>query len=77
MSFGMTYVAPALPDFLAERLFEPLGMTHSTFITDRADDAAVFYGLQTTCLDLARFGEQTYAGFDLDDPTFYTWRNPG
>jgi CubicO group peptidase (beta-lactamase class C family) len=42
--------------FARERLFDPLGMTHSTFITDRADDAAVFYGLQTTCLDLARFG---------------------
>jgi CubicO group peptidase (beta-lactamase class C family) len=42
--------------FARERLFQPLGMTHSTFITDRADDAAVFYGLQTTCLDLARFG---------------------
>ena len=43
--------------FARERLFEPLGMTHTSFITDRADDAAVFYGLQTTCLDLARFGE--------------------
>ena len=42
--------------FARERLFEPLGMTHTSFITDRADDAAVFYGLQTTCLDLARFG---------------------
>ncbi len=43
-------------EFARTRLFEPLGMSHSTFITDRADDAAVFYGLQTTCLDLARFG---------------------
>ncbi|MBL0747623.1 serine hydrolase domain-containing protein [Nocardioides baculatus] len=44
--------------FARERLFEPLGMTHTNFITDRADNAAVmFYGLQTTCLDLARFGE--------------------
>ena len=42
--------------FARERLFEPLGMTHSTFITDRADDAAVFYGVHTTCLDLARLG---------------------
>ena len=42
--------------YARQRLFEPAGMTHSTFITDRADDAAVFYGLQTTCLDLARFG---------------------
>lgn len=43
-------------DFARTRLFEPLGMDHSRFITDRADSAAVFYGLQTTCLDLARFG---------------------
>jgi CubicO group peptidase (beta-lactamase class C family) len=42
--------------FARTRLFEPLGMTRSTFITDRADDAAVFYGLRTTCLDLARLG---------------------
>lgn len=42
--------------FARTRLFEPLGMDHSTFITDRADNAAVFYGLRTTCLDLARFG---------------------
>jgi CubicO group peptidase (beta-lactamase class C family) len=31
-------------------------MTRSSFITDRADDAAVFYGLRTTCLDIARLG---------------------
>ena len=42
--------------FARERLFEPLGMTRPAFVTDRAGDAAVFYGLQTTCLDLARFG---------------------
>ncbi len=42
--------------FARTRLFTPLGMTHSRFTTDRAGDAAVFYGLQTTCLDLARFG---------------------
>jgi CubicO group peptidase (beta-lactamase class C family) len=43
--------------FAEERLFGPLGMRHTTFITDRADNSAVvFYGLQTTCLDLARFG---------------------
>lgn len=42
--------------FARTRLFEPLGMTRSSFITDRADDAAVFYGMRTTCLDLARLG---------------------
>jgi CubicO group peptidase (beta-lactamase class C family) len=52
--------------FARERLFEPLGMRHSTFITDRADDAAVFYGLQTTCLDLARFGSLYLAQGKVD-----------
>lgn len=42
--------------FAERRLFRPLGMTHSSLTVDRAGDAAVFYGLQTTCLDLARFG---------------------
>jgi CubicO group peptidase (beta-lactamase class C family) len=42
--------------FARDRLFEPLGMIHTQFITDRADDAAVFYGLRTTCLDIARLG---------------------
>ncbi|MDR7253918.1 CubicO group peptidase (beta-lactamase class C family) [Nocardioides sp. BE266] len=43
--------------FARTRLFKPLGMTHSELITDRSDNAAmVFYGLRTTCLDLARFG---------------------
>lgn len=61
--------------FARERLFEPLGMTRTSFITDRADDAAVFYGLQTTCLDLARFGELYLArgrvdGRQLLDPSF-------
>jgi len=43
--------------FARTRLFEPLDMTHTSFITDRADNSAVvFYGLRTTCLDIARFG---------------------
>ncbi|HXV92891.1 MAG TPA: serine hydrolase domain-containing protein [Pseudonocardia sp.] len=42
--------------FARKRLFEPLGMTRTSFVTDRADDAAVFYGLRTTCLDIARLG---------------------
>jgi CubicO group peptidase (beta-lactamase class C family) len=42
--------------FARERLFEPLGMTRSSLVTDRAGDAAVFYGLRTTCLDIARLG---------------------
>ena len=54
--------------FARTRLFEPLGMAHSTFITDRADDAAVFYGLRTTCLDIARFG-MLYLGEGVVDGT--------
>lgn len=42
--------------FARTRLFEPLGMTRTSFVTDRAGDAAVFYGLRTTCLDIARLG---------------------
>lgn len=49
-------------DFARTRLFEPLGMSRSSFITDRADNAAVFYGLRTTCLDLARFGSLYLGG---------------
>ena len=52
--------------FAQTRLFGPLGMDHSTFITDRADNAAVFYGLQTTCLDLARFGSLYLDGGTVD-----------
>ncbi len=43
--------------FARKRLFEPLGMTHTTFTTDRLDnDPDVRYGVKTTCLDLARLG---------------------
>ena len=52
--------------FAQTRLFGPLGMDHSTFITDRADNAAIFYGLQTTCLDLARFGSLYLDGGTAD-----------
>ncbi|GAB3020191.1 hypothetical protein GCM10011376_37060 [Nocardioides flavus (ex Wang et al. 2016)] len=52
--------------FARERLFEPLGMTRSSFVTDRADDAAVFYGMRTTCLDIARLGRLYLAGGTVD-----------
>lgn len=42
--------------FARTRLFEPLGMAHSSFVTDRSGGAAVFYGVRTTCLDIARLG---------------------
>lgn len=54
--------------FARTRLFEPLGMTHSSLITDRLDAAMVFYGLRTTCLDLARFGS-LYLGTGKVDGT--------
>jgi CubicO group peptidase (beta-lactamase class C family) len=43
-------------EFARRRLFEPLGMDHSTLTTDPAGNALTYAGLQTTCLDLARFG---------------------
>jgi CubicO group peptidase (beta-lactamase class C family) len=42
--------------YAAERLFAPVGMTHSTMTTDPAGGTNTFFGLQTTCEDLARFG---------------------
>ncbi len=40
-----------------EWLFEPLGMTHSRMSGDRSGSSTgTFSGLQSTCLDLARFG---------------------
>jgi CubicO group peptidase (beta-lactamase class C family) len=43
-------------DFARTQLFEPLGMRHSELTTDAAGNALTYAGLQTTCLDLARFG---------------------
>lgn len=54
--------------FARTRLFEPLGMDHSSLITDELDDAMVFYGVRTTCLDLARFGS-LYLGTGKVDGT--------
>lgn len=43
--------------FAARRLFAPLGMTHTRMVRDASGrSTTVFFGLQTTCLDLARFG---------------------
>jgi len=42
--------------FAQQRLFEPLGMTHTTMTTDAAGNAQMFMGVQSTCRDLARFG---------------------
>lgn len=43
-------------DFARTRLFRPLKMARSSLTVDRAGDAAVFYGLRTTCLDVAKLG---------------------
>lgn len=51
---GATGQAPA--DFADDVLFEPIGMAHSHLGTDAAGNTLTFMGLQTTCLDLARFG---------------------
>jgi CubicO group peptidase (beta-lactamase class C family) len=52
--------APA--DFARTRLFEPIGMAHSALSTDPAGNTLTFMGLQTTCLDLARFGSLALRG---------------
>ena len=43
-------------DFAETTLFEPIGMDDSVMTTDGAGNTITFMGLQTTCLDLARFG---------------------
>lgn len=42
-------------EYARTRLFEPLGMA-SDMTFDRAGNALVFMGMQSSCLDLARFG---------------------
>jgi CubicO group peptidase (beta-lactamase class C family) len=42
--------------FARRRLFEPLGMTHTTMTTDKAGNAQMFEGVRSTCRDMARFG---------------------
>lgn len=45
-------------EFAAERLFEPLGMTHTRMTRDTSERSTnTYFGLQTTCLDLARFAQ--------------------
>lgn len=45
-------------DYAEERLFTPLGMDHTTMTPANADGSATnaFFGLTSTCADLARFG---------------------
>lgn len=44
-------------DYGRKHIFEPLGMTHSSWGTDEAGNSMTFSGVSTTCLDLARFGQ--------------------
>lgn len=53
-------------DLARTQLFEPLGMTHSKLTTDAAGNALTYAGLQTTCLDLARFGYLMLRGGEWD-----------
>lgn len=42
--------------YAATRLFAPLGMTHTSMTRDLGDHSTnVYFGVQSTCLDLARF----------------------
>jgi CubicO group peptidase (beta-lactamase class C family) len=43
-------------EFAQERLLDPIGMASSEIRTDQSGSTFAFMGLQTTCLDLARFG---------------------
>lgn len=43
-------------DFADERLFTPLGMA-DTEMTGTSGSTSMFFGVQTTCQDLARFGQ--------------------
>lgn len=43
-------------DYAAERLFGPIGMTHTQMTPDPVGNTNAFFGTQTTCEDLARFG---------------------
>ncbi len=43
-------------EYAATRLFGPIGMTHTQMTADPAGNTNTFFGLQTTCEDLARFG---------------------
>ena len=39
-----------------QRIFAPLGMTHSQLTTDASGHALMYMGLRSTCRDMARFG---------------------
>jgi len=51
-----TATGEATRDFAAQRLFGPTGMVHTQMTPDAVGGTNAFFGLQTTCEDLARFG---------------------
>lgn len=51
---GATGVDPAA--YAQQRLLDPIGMHHSEMTHDPAGNTNTFFGLQSTCEDLARFG---------------------
>ncbi|QZY30478.1 serine hydrolase domain-containing protein [Nocardioides coralli] len=51
-------VGGPVDEFARERLFEPLGMLDSRLTRDASGRSTnLFFGMQTTCRDLARFGQ--------------------
>lgn len=49
-----TGVHPA--DYAEDKIFDPIGMAHSHMTLDNAGNTNTFFGLQSTCQDMARFG---------------------
>lgn len=53
-------------DYAEAELFSPLGMADSKMTTDPSGNTNVFFGLQSTCRDMARFGHLFLNGGDWD-----------
>lgn len=54
-------------EFAAERLFGPLGMERTRLTRDASGrGTSVFFGMRTSCLDLARFGQLYLDGGKVD-----------
>ena len=49
-------LGPDVPAVAQQRIFAPLGMTHSQLTTDASGHALMYMGLRSTCRDMARFG---------------------
>jgi CubicO group peptidase (beta-lactamase class C family) len=43
-------------DYAKAKVFDPIGMDHSHMTLDNAGNTNTFFGLQSTCQDMARFG---------------------